>query len=133
MLKRIGILVLASFAIVGLLAACGSTGGGGGNDTVAAGSPCDGITMKATEMKYIPNNCTVNAGQKVTFNIENTGTVLHDFTINDLNGEKISQQVAPGKTESITFTAPSTPGQIDFHCSQPGHMEAGMAGTITVN
>ena len=132
MLKRLGILMLAGFAIVSLLAACGGSGGNGGTSDVAAGSACDGITIKATEMKYVPNNCTVKAGQKVTINIENTGTVLHDFTINDLNGEKISQQVEPGKTETVTFTAPSSPGQIDFHCSQPGHMETGMAGTITV-
>ncbi len=132
MLKRLGVLAIAGIALVSLLAACGGGSSSGSDTNAAAGSPCNDITMKATEMKFVPNNCTVKAGEDVTLKIENTGTVLHDFTISDLNGEKVSQQIEPGKTETVTFTAPNTPGQIDFHCSQPGHMETGMAGTITV-
>ncbi len=83
-------------------------------------------------MKFTPNTFTVKAGQKVTIKLENKGVVMHDFTIDDVNGQKVSQPVDPGQTKTVSFTAPSTPGTVQFYCSQPGHRAAGMQGTITV-
>lgn len=37
-----------------------------------------------------------------------------------------------GETVSITFTAPSTPGEYEYICSFPGHFAAGMRGTLVV-
>ena len=43
-----------------------------------------------------------------------------------------SKLLGPGESDTITFTAPKTPGKYDFLCSFPGHAPAGMKGTLTV-
>ena len=37
-----------------------------------------------------------------------------------------------GDTVQVTFSAPKTPGRYDFVCSFPGHVAAGMRGTLVV-
>jgi len=129
MLKRFAVLLIASLCVVGLLAACG---GSSKNSTSSSGSSSSGgsnVTIQMTEMKFTPNTFTVKAGQKVTVKLENKGTVLHDFSIDSL---KVAQTVQPGKTETVSFTAPSSAGDVVFYCNQPGHEAAGMKGTMTV-
>jgi nitrite reductase (NO-forming) len=127
MLKRFAVLMVASFCIVGLLAACG---GGSSNSTSSSGSSggTASQTIQMTEMKFTPNAFTVKSGDKVTIKLENKGTVLHNFSIDSLN---IKQDVQPGDSKTVTFTAPAA-GTLTFYCDQPGHEAAGMKGTITV-
>ncbi len=40
--------------------------------------------------------------------------------------------LGPGEEETLTFTAPSEPGDFPFVCSFPGHTQAGMVGTMKV-
>lgn len=40
--------------------------------------------------------------------------------------------VAPGKSVTITFTAPEQPGEYEYICTFPGHFQAGMRGTLHV-
>lgn len=40
--------------------------------------------------------------------------------------------VAGGDTDSVTFTAPDEPGDYEYVCTFPGHLAAGMKGTLTV-
>lgn len=40
--------------------------------------------------------------------------------------------VAGGKSDSVTFTAPTKPGDYEYICTFPGHLAAGMKGTLTV-
>jgi nitrite reductase (NO-forming) len=128
MLKRFAVLMVASFCIIGLLAACGGSSSkdnsGGSSDTGG-----NSVTLELTEMKFTPNTFTVKAGDKVTVKLENKGTVLHDFSITSLN---VKQDVQPGKTQTVSFTAPSAAGDVTFFCDQPGHEAAGMKGTMTV-
>jgi uncharacterized cupredoxin-like copper-binding protein len=127
MLKRVGFLVTISVVIVVLLSACGS---GGGNDS--GDSSGNTVVLIQTEMKFTPNTFTVNTGQKVTVKLENQGVVVHDFTVDDLDGQRISESVNPGESKTVSFMAPTSPGTIQFYCSQPGHKTVGMHGTITV-
>jgi uncharacterized cupredoxin-like copper-binding protein len=127
MRKRVGVFVVTGLFLVALITACGGSGssdGGGSSDNT--------VSITETEMKFSPNSFNVKAGQKVTIKIENKGTVMHDFTIDDVGGQKISKPLDPGKSATVSFTAPSEPGTIQFYCSQPGHKEVGMVGTITV-
>lgn len=41
--------------------------------------------------------------------------------------------LGPGESDTITFTAPKTPGKYEFLCSFPGHAPAGMKGLLIVN
>ncbi len=99
-----------------LLSAC--SGGGG-----------SGPSLELKEYSFTPNTVTLTAGQPVTLTLKNTGTLQHDFAIPDLN--VTSPVVNPGQTTTYTFT-PSRAGTFQFICNQPGHKEAGMVGTATI-
>lgn len=40
--------------------------------------------------------------------------------------------VTGGHSDTVTFTAPTTPGNYTYICTFPGHYRAGMKGTLTV-
>ena len=57
----------------------------------------------------------------------NEGAAPHNFAIDAL---KISVDLAPGETKEVVVNAPA--GTYEFYCNVPGHKEAGMVGTLTV-
>ena len=65
---------------------------------------------------YTPRDFTVKAGSEVKINLINKDayTCAQAFTIPSLGIRKI---VAPGASDSITFTAPKKAGQLAFMCS----------------
>ncbi len=111
-LRKIG-LVLAAL----VLAACGG------------GAPA-GVSVKAEDLKFTPNALTAKVGQAITVNMQNAGALEHSFIIDELNVRM--EKVQPGQNGSVTFTA-STAGTYTIYCDVPGHKEAGMTGTLTVN
>lgn len=129
MLKRFAVLLIASLCVIGLLAACGGSSSKNSSGSSSSGGSGNSVTIDMTEMKFTPNTFTVKAGDKVTVKLENKGTVLHDFSIDSL---KVQQNVEPGKSATVTFTAPSSAGDVVFYCNQPGHEAAGMKGTMKV-
>ena len=40
--------------------------------------------------------------------------------------------LGPKERDTVTFTAPTTPGRYDFVCSFPGHFQVGMRGVLIV-
>ncbi len=124
------VLVLAALT----LAACG---GGKGPSTT--------IDLTMTDFRYEPSEFVVPAGKEITLNATNNGAVVHEFVIMKYGtniGEKFGDEdegniyweveVEPGKSVSVTFTAPSEPGEYQVVCGTEGHFEAGMAGKLTV-
>jgi len=109
-------LALCLFALP-LVIAC--AGGGGGGGTV----------IKMSEFKYDPATITVKAGQPVKLTLQNEGTVVHDFHIDDLG--VVSPKVQPKSQSNFEFT-PSKSGTFKIICHEPGHEEGGMTGTLTV-
>jgi uncharacterized cupredoxin-like copper-binding protein len=101
-----------------MLAACG-----GGAQTV-------GLDLKAEDIKYDTTALTAKVGDTVTVNLQNAGALEHSFLIDEL-GVKL-EKVQPGQTGTVTFTV-SKAGTYTFYCDVPGHKEAGMTGTLTVN
>ena len=65
---------------------------------------------------YSPTNLTVKAGSLVKLHLKNTSGIgcTQAFTIPQLG---IQTVVPMGADETITFTAPSQPGQLPFMCS----------------
>jgi azurin len=43
-----------------------------------------------------------------------------------------SRVLGPGESVTLTFTAPSAPGEYPYVCSFPGHTQVGMVGTMVV-
>lgn len=125
------VLTLAALAVAGC-------GGGEGRTSQpaqvpqapAAQAPAaggDAVVVKMSEFKFEMSAAEIPAG-KVTFQVENVGTVEHSFIIEEL-GIK-SEQIRPGQT--VTITADVKPGTYKAHCDVAGHTEAGMTLELTV-
>jgi uncharacterized cupredoxin-like copper-binding protein len=93
---------------------------GGGNAATEA-------TVTMVDIAFQPDSLTIPANTDVTVSLPNTGASLHNFSIDELG---ISVDVSPGDTGSATINAPA--GTYEFYCNVPGHREAGMVGTLTV-
>jgi uncharacterized cupredoxin-like copper-binding protein len=139
-MKKNYVWVLSTLAllVVMILTACS---GGGGNTGGSSGAAS--LTVTATEFKFDPADETVNAGQTVNVTLDNKGTVDHTWVVlkqgvNDTTSSQFSAdqalftvKAAAGQTGTGSFTAPAA-GQYEIICDVPGHLDAGMKGTLTV-
>lgn len=73
-------------------------------------------TIEIEQLSYSPDVITVAAGSKVKLNLvnKNGGGCIQAFTIPKLGLKKV---VRMGTTETLEFTAPTTPQTIPFMCS----------------
>jgi plastocyanin len=97
-------------------------GGGGGGGTVSFTANPDG------ELAYEETEVTAPAGS-VTIEFDNPASIDHDVVIED-GGEVARTDVIADDTTSTS--AELEPGEYTFYCSVPGHRDAGMEGTLTV-
>jgi len=97
------------------------------------------IAISATgSLTFDPNSVALVAGEVVRFEIANTAGFVHNLYIGapaDLNARTIAAldgtpDFATG-TETLTYTVP-TSGDLAFACLVPGHLEAGMRGTVAL-
>ena len=119
--------------VVMLLAACGggSTGGTDAAPTTAAAPAAEDVTIQALDtLKFDPATITAAVNQPVNVSMTNAGVLQHTFVWDD-DGETVEIDIMGGEngTTSRTFDAAGTYG---FHCNVPGHKEAGMVGTVTI-
>jgi uncharacterized cupredoxin-like copper-binding protein len=84
--------------------------------------------VSTVDLAFEPKEFTIAAGTDVTVTITNEGALQHDFTIDELD---IASDLLNGG-DSGTVTINAEPGTYEFYCSVPGHREAGMVGTLTV-
>ena len=99
-------------------------------------------------MRFAPAHIRVKQGDTVKFVVRNAGKVLHEMVIgtkqslaehaalmrkfpNMEHDEPDMAHVAPGKTGRLVWHF-NRAGEFDFACLIPGHYEAGMTGTLTV-
>lgn len=95
--------------------------------TDATAQPAE-VTITSLDIYFDPNQLTIPANQNVVIHLLNAGASHHNFSIDVLN---ISVDQAPGETnDQLTINA--APGEYQFYCNVPGHKEAGMVGTLTV-
>jgi uncharacterized cupredoxin-like copper-binding protein len=130
----IGMVMVASL----VLAACG---GGSPSDS---GGGSNSIDVTLADFSFTPKDWTVPANTSITLNIKNNGSVAHTWVLLNKaitppysNADQsdvvfASPQIQPGKSQTVTFTSPATPGTYEVICDLPGHLEAGMEGTLTV-
>lgn len=124
-MRRVSLLVVLVLVLGVALAACG-----GGSAKPASGKT---YNITATEFAFAPNAYTGTVGQKISFKVNNKGTVDHNFVVLTADGSKelTSMVVAVGGTNTLEFT-PDAPGEYQIDCNLPGHKEAGMVGKLTV-
>ena len=126
--------IVVGLLLIFLLAACG------GNQ------PSTNIDVRMTDFAFTPNTFTVPAGQEITINIVNNGVVVHNFVIMKLGttaGDTFDEEdqanvyweerdIESGGDFSVTFTAPSEPGEYQVICRTPGHIASGMIAKLVV-
>lgn len=106
------------------------------------------VAIELNEMSFTPKNVTLEAGKPYVLKLTNKGKVKHEFSAGkffrsaatrkvgtDAGAVKVpfftEVEVFAGKTAEV-FVIPVIPGTFDMLCELPGHLEAGMEGTITV-
>jgi plastocyanin len=118
-------LLIADEAVVDAAAA---TPEAGGEEQAAAGEGTgETLVVESYDIYFEPDELSIPADTDVTVQLPNEGVSLHNFSIDELG---ISVDIAPGATEETVINAPA--GEYEFYCNVPGHKEAGMEGTLTV-
>jgi plastocyanin len=124
-------LTLAAAAL--LAAACG-----GGDDSSSATKAPSGNTFDITmgDNFYKPNQVTVKAGDKITFNLKNNGAAIHNMRIagadNQYNtaDDQLSEMVIQaGQASKFEWTAPTKAGLYNFRCD---YHPTDSVGTFTI-
>ena len=129
---------------------------GGHADSDAIGKPGKATNAKRTvkvemldTMRFKPQSITVKQGETIKFIIKNPGKVKHEMVLGtekelkehaevmkknpEMEHDDANQiTVQPGKSGEIIWQFTKA-GKVNFACLQPGHYDAGMAGTVTVN
>ena len=106
-----------------LVAACGS------DEPAIPLSIAGGET--GTEMWFDPDDPEVSSGRyAITF--ENVGEVHHELAVVAPSGEMLAAQSVGGGGSFTLEVDLAEPGSYLLSCREPGHTEAGMAGTLTV-
>jgi uncharacterized cupredoxin-like copper-binding protein len=83
------------------------------------------------DFRFNLSTITVKAGQPLEVTFQNGGEILHDFTAQQGLAKPVTVLEDGGKSGATTVTY-DKPGTYKFFCSQPGHDELGMHGTIIV-
>lgn len=107
----------------------GETSGGGKKPAGGGASTTLDLEASATALAYDTTELTAKAGQ-VTIDFKNPSPIPHNVVIEE-NGKELAgfEPIAEGEESE---TAELKPGTYTFYCSVPGHRQAGMEGTLTV-
>jgi uncharacterized cupredoxin-like copper-binding protein len=128
-------ILLAALALG--LSACGggnegATAGGGATTAGGGGGEAETTLQLVADpsgaLKFDKTTLTAPAG-RVMIELTNESGVLHDVVISGGSLKETSKRITEGST---SVTAVVGPGTYAFYCSVPGHREAGMEGTLTV-
>jgi uncharacterized cupredoxin-like copper-binding protein len=92
----------------------------------------DGAIEIVTDgMSFAPDVFVVPADEPVQVTLVNPDVVEHDLDVFDAEtGAAFHLHVHPGETVEATMTLPA--GDYEFICTVPGHLAAGMLGTVHV-
>lgn len=134
------------YALIGLvpLALLSVACGDDGDD----GAPIE-IDATLEDFSFSPTEWTVAAGEEITIDLTNNGSVLHEFVILQQGVEISSEadlpateeelladfvywetEIEAGESKTAMFTAPEA-GSYQVICAVEGHFDAGMTGTLT--
>lgn len=94
--------------------------------TPAAGG--EEITVTGVDIAFEEEELTIPADTDVTITLVNEGVLPHDFVIEDT--DYATEVIDGGQQDEITVNLEA--GEYVYYCSVPGHRQAGMEGTLTV-
>lgn len=123
----------------------------GTSTALASESPYEveiSLGNSAGELKFIPDHFELETGTSYKLLLNNPSPSKHYFTAKDFADASWTRKVQAGKVEvkgaihelELKPTAeaewvltPMKSGKYEFHCSIPGHTEAGMIGEIKID
>lgn len=94
------------------------------------GEPRQEVQIELTDHKFTPNLVEVTAGTLLEVTLTNPTTSLHEMALT-IGGMELELKVEPGDTKRFGLKVLQS-GVITFVCDQPGHLDAGMKGTLIV-
>jgi plastocyanin len=98
--------------------------GGSGSSTLSLAADPSG------QLKYDKSTLTAKAGS-VTISFTNAAPLEHNLSIESSSGSVVgATPTFQGGSKSLSVSL--KPGTYKFFCSVPGHRQAGMEGTLTV-
>ena len=122
------------------IAACNGDDDAADDNDVANG---DAVSMDMGEFYFDPDELSGDAGSELTIDLENTGSQVHNFTIEEGESRgdgfdawpdsEVQLELEEGDSDSLTISLPDEAGEYEFICTIPGHYESGQWGTLTVN
>src|SRR4051812_2165427 len=124
-------------ALVLVIAGCGggdknagsSSGGSSGSSSSGGGQQLSLTAPQDGSLKFDKKTLSAKAG-KVTIDFDNaSASVPHAVAIEGNGVDEKSDTVTGAKT---SVSADLKPGKYTFYCPVPGHRQAGMEGTLTV-
>lgn len=82
------------------------------------------------QLKFDTTSLTAKAG-KVSIAFTNASSLEHNLTVASSSGQVVgATPTFSGGSKNVSLTL--KPGTYKFYCSVPGHRQAGMEGTLTV-
>ena len=116
-------------------------------------SPADGgarvvQVIMTDDLRFEPDEFTVQAEETVRFEVTNAGEIVHELPIGDEAAQEEFEMemaegggmehetdagvsVQPGETEAFEYTF-TEPGELLAGCHEPGHYDGGMVAPIRV-
>ncbi|WP_445400441.1 cupredoxin domain-containing protein [Zobellella sp. An-6] len=160
MKKTLSVIVLT--LLPGLALAAGEHGGHQGHDMASMNQGMHGVgqpgkaadvsrtieVVMGDDMRFSPAHIEVKEGETIRLFVKNAGKLAHELVIGDIeslreHAEMMRQMpdmkhaeanmvsLQPGQRGGLVWKF-DQPGTVDFACLLPGHMEAGMKGSIQV-
>jgi uncharacterized cupredoxin-like copper-binding protein len=101
------------------------------------------INAALDEYAITPMEWRIPAGQNITLKLNNLGKKAHEWVLlKDLPTEPFSADdeanvlfrtsIPPGTSQTVTFKAPTAPGEYSVTSSLPGDLEGGMLAKLIV-
>lgn len=150
MIRKPTFLVLGAAAAALAAAGCGGGGGGSTSSTpsttpkaatstpasTSGGASSSGGTTKLSlsadpsgALKFDKASLSAKSGT-VTITMDNPSSIAHGVAVEGNGVDKDGQIVQKGGKSTVTVNL--KPGTYTFYCPVPGHKQAGMKGTLTV-
>jgi hypothetical protein len=122
-----------SAAVVGAVMGAASTSVIAAGSAAAGGSgvadaPTVTGVITAENSKFVDTGLNLKSGEVLGLFVINTDGIAHAFDVDRLG----IHVLLPADSTTAIAINPTGPGRLEFYCSVPGHLDAGMVGTITV-
>jgi plastocyanin len=103
----------------------------GAPQSADASSKLDLSAPENGDLAFDPPSLEASAG-KIEIDFTNPAPIEHDVNI-ERDGQQIAGSDLVSDGDSTTVSADVKAGDYTYYCSVPGHREAGMEGTLTVD